>query len=168
MSQISILFVCLGNICRSPLAEGILRHLAAKAGRADAFLIDSAGTGAWHIGDPPDSRAIAVAADHDIDISGLRARKVTPADFDRFDLILALDRNNLQSLRERAPAGATARIALFSEHAFATAEDVPDPYFGGRDEFDAVYRMLYRGCASIAESPKEEPPSYSGKTSSVT
>ena len=168
MPQISILFVCLGNICRSPMAEGILRHLAEKAGRADEFLIDSAGTGAWHIGDPPDSRAIAVAADHDIDISGLRARKVAPADFDRFDLILALDHDNLLSLRESAPSGATARIALFSEHAFATAQDVPDPYFGGRAEFDAVYRMLYRGCASIAGSPKEEPPSYNGNTSSVT
>ncbi len=159
MPQISILFVCLGNICRSPLAEGILRHLAAAAGRADEFLIDSAGTGAWHIGDPPDSRAIAVAAEHGIDISTLRARRVEAADFDRFDLILALDRKNLQSLRESAPAGASARIALFAEHALATADDVPDPYFGGRAEFEDVYRMLYRGCASMAGSPKDEPPS---------
>lgn len=159
MPQISILFVCLGNICRSPLAEGILRHLVRRAGRADEFLIDSAGTGAWHIGDPPDSRAIAVAAEHDIDISTLRARRIDTTDFDRFDLILALDRSNLRNLKERAPAGATARIELFSEHAFATAEDVPDPYFGGRDEFEDVYRMLYRGCASMAGGPKEAPPS---------
>lgn len=159
MPQISILFVCLGNICRSPLAEGILRHLAAKTGRADEFLIDSAGTGAWHIGDPPDSRAIAVAAEHGIDISALRARRVEATDFDRFDLILALDRKNLHSLKVSAPAGTLARIALFAEHALATADDVPDPYFGGRAEFEDVYRMLYRGCASMAGNPKEEPPS---------
>lgn len=159
MTQISILFVCLGNICRSPLAEGILRDLVSADGRAGEFLIDSAGTGAWHVGDPPDDRAIAVAAGHGIDISQLKARKVAATDFDRFDLILALDRNNLRTLRDSAPAGCHARIELFSSHALGIDGDVPDPYFGGHADFEAVYRQLYRGCASIADIPTDDPDS---------
>lgn len=167
MVPLSILFVCLGNICRSPLAEGILRHLASENGRHQDFVIDSAGTGGWHVGDPPDSRAIAVAAGHDIDISQLKARKVSTSDFDRFDLILALDRNNLRTLQEIAPPACRARIALFSMQAFGTVEDVPDPYYGSTADFEAVYRLLYRGCALMAAAPNDGPVSNKGKTSSV-
>ena len=167
MAPLSILFVCLGNICRSPLAEGILRHLLSEEGRDQDFVIDSAGTGGWHIGSAPDSRAIAVAADNGIDISQLKARKVSPLDFDRFDIILALDRDNLRALEETAPRACRARTELFSTRAFGTVEDVPDPYYGDAADFEAVYRLLYRGCASIAAIPNDGPASYNGKTSSV-
>ncbi|NVP53876.1 low molecular weight protein-tyrosine-phosphatase [Mycoplana rhizolycopersici] len=157
MAQRSILFVCLGNICRSPLAEGILRHLVEREGRHHDFVIDSAGTGAWHIGDPPDRRAISVAAGHGVDISNLKARRVANDDFDRFDLILALDGSNLQTLRELAPEGSRATIELFCTHTLGATDDVPDPYFGGHADFEAVYRLLYRGCATIVEGPSDHP-----------
>lgn len=168
MAPLYILFVCLGNICRSPLAEGILRHLASEQGRDQDFVIDSAGTGGWHVGHAPDDRAIAVAADHGIDISRLKARKVSSADFDRFDLILALDRSNLRDLTGVAPPTCRARIELFSTRAFGTAEDVPDPYYGDSTDFEAVFRLLYRGCTSIAAASNEGPASNNGNTSSVT
>ncbi|MFD1327819.1 low molecular weight protein-tyrosine-phosphatase [Mycoplana ramosa] len=168
MAPLSILFVCLGNICRSPLAEGILRHLVSEEGHGQDFVIDSAGTGGWHVGHAPDERAIAVAADHGIDISRLKARKVSSADFDRFDLILALDRSNLRDLTDVAPPIRRASIELFSIRAFGTLEDIPDPYYGDTAEFETVYRLLYRGCASIAATPNAGPASNKGKTSSVT
>jgi putative ABC transport system ATP-binding protein len=104
MAHHRILFVCAGNICRSPLAEGIFRHLATEAGRGSEFEIDSAGTGGWHQGERPDRRSIAAAAGHGVDISGQRARRIEAADFDRFDLILAMDQDNLKNLRKIAPA----------------------------------------------------------------
>ena len=152
----------------SPRAEGILRHLASERGRGRDFVINSAGTASWHIGGPPDSRSVAVAARHGVDISQLKARTVTAADFERFDLILALDRNNLRALRKIAPAACHARIELFSAWALGTTEDVPDPYHGGAADFETVYRLLYRGCAFVAAAPNDGPVSNRGKTSSVT
>src|SRR6218665_3120924 len=114
MNTLSILFVCLGNICRSPLAEAAFRDAAERAGLAVAT--DSAGTGDWHIGSPPDRRAVAEAARHGIDISGYRGRQVTPDDFHRFDHILALDLRNLADLGATAPADATARLSLLLDH----------------------------------------------------
>jgi protein-tyrosine phosphatase len=149
MDRITILFVCMGNICRSPLAEGIFRHMADNAGRAAEFDIDSAGTGGWHQGNPPDPRSLAVAAAHGIDISKQRARRIVAADFDRFDLILALDRDNLRNLQKIVPAAAAARLHLFSRYAIGTDEDIPDPYYGGRDDFERVYTMLFNGCNSL-------------------
>ncbi len=142
-----ILFVCLGNICRSPLAEGILRQQAAEAGVA--ITVDSAGTGGWHIGDAPDPRSIAVAARHGVDISGQRCRRVGPADFESFDLIFGMDRRNVEHLRALAPDTAQARIHLFLDYALGTATDVPDPYYDGADGFETVYRMLSAGCSSL-------------------
>lgn len=139
----AILFVCLGNICRSPLAEGVLRDRAARAGRADRLVISSAGTGAWHVGKRPDPRSIEVAARHGIDLTGQRARQVDVEDFSRFSLILAMDDSNLrdlQDLRARAPATAGARVRRFLDR------DVPDPYYGGPGGFEAVYDMLAEGC----------------------
>ncbi|MGY5779869.1 low molecular weight protein-tyrosine-phosphatase [Rhizobium sp. LEGMi135b] len=149
MDRHRVLFVCTGNICRSPLAEGILRHLAIKAGRADEFDIDSAGTGGWHQGERPDRRSIAVAAGHGIDISAQRARRIVSADFSRFDLILAMDQDNLKNLRKTAPADALGKLHLFNALALGSNKDIPDPYYGDREDFEAVYTMLLAGCSAL-------------------
>lgn len=128
-----ILFVCLGNICRSPLAEGVLRHKAALTGTD--LEIDSAGTASWHVGKPPDSRAIAAAAQRGYDISGLRARQVTPGDFENFDLILAMDKSNLADLDRLRPPGSRAEVELFLDLLQdPPVREVPDPYFEGNFE----------------------------------
>jgi len=151
MKPVRILFVCLGNICRSPLAEGIMRHVAGT-GAVDA---DSAGTGGWHIGDPPDGRSIAVALNHGIDIASQRCRRVGPADFSAFDLIFAMDRSNLATLRAIAPQEAQHKLHLFLDYTMGTARDVPDPYYEGPEGFEAVYSMLFEGCSSLAGTLRE-------------
>lgn len=163
----SVLFVCLGNICRSPLAEGVFRSALAECGRADRFVVDSAGTGAWHAGSAPDPRSIAVAARHGIDISGQKARKITAADFTRFDLILALDRSNLADLTALAPAGATARSHLFLDYALGRRRDVPDPYYGGADGFLEVYRMIREASDALAEALLRDSPPLRAHASST-
>ncbi len=146
MKPVRILFVCLGNICRSPLAEGILRHVSGDF-RVD---VDSAGTGGWHIGDPPDRRSIAVARSHGIDITGQRGRKIERRDFEAFDLILAMDRSNLANLRALAPPAEGHKLHLFLEYTLGAARDVPDPYYEGPEGFETVYNMLFEGCSSLA------------------
>lgn len=137
----SLLFVCLGNICRSPLAEAAFRAAAARAG-LDA-VADSAGTGGWHIGAAPDRRSQAVAKAHGVDISALKARKVSAGDFRRFDHILALDADNLGDLRAVAPADATAHLSLLMDHVPGReGEDVPDPYYGDARDFEGVWDMV--------------------------
>jgi protein-tyrosine phosphatase len=134
VSPQSVLFVCLGNICRSPLAEGAFRAAALRAGLA--VEIDSAGTGGWHIGDAPDPRAQAEAARHGVDISALRARQVERADFTRFSHIFALDEANLADLRRLAPAGAKAELMLLMDLLpDAAGTSVADPYYGGPEDF---------------------------------
>ena len=132
-----ILFLCLGNICRSPLAEGAARAAFAKAG-IDATL-DSAGTGDWHAGDPPDPRAQVEAARYGLDLSDLRARQVTVADFDRFDHIVAMDADNLAKLRSIAPPRARATLSLMLDHAGRAGQSVADPYFGGATGFAVTW-----------------------------
>jgi protein-tyrosine phosphatase len=149
MKRFQILFVCAGNICRSPLAEGIFRHIATNAGRAAEFNIGSTGTGGWHQGDTPDPRSIAVAAEHGIDISRQSARRVTSEDFDRFDLILAMDHDNLRNLLKIAPCHTVTKIRLFNSYASGTDDDIPDPYYGGREGFAMIYTMLFTGCSSL-------------------
>lgn len=144
----AVLFVCLGNICRSPLAEGIFRHLTRHHADGQRLVIDSAGTGAWHQGEGPDPRSVAVAARHGIDISSQRARQVVSADFTRFDVILAMDGSNLSDLRRMAPARATAQVRLFLD---TPPYDVPDPYYGGADGFEAVFAMVEQGARRLAE-----------------
>lgn len=146
----SLLFVCLGNICRSPLAEAAFRDAAARAGLA--AVTESAGTGEWHVGNPPDPRSIAVALRHGIDISGKRARRVRGADFTGFDLILALDPQNLRDLQSMAPQRCTARIGLLMDHVPGYAgQAVRDPYYGGEADFDAVWAQVRRaGDALVA------------------
>ncbi|MCP4315817.1 MAG: low molecular weight phosphotyrosine protein phosphatase [Hyphomicrobiales bacterium] len=150
----AILFVCLGNICRSALAEGIVRNLAEERGLADMLTIDSAGTGSWHVGEPPDSRAIAKAAQYVIDISEQRGRQVAQEDFDRFDLMLAMDGSNLQTLHARSPNSCRAGLNLFMDYTVGRNEDVPDPYYGGPDGFETVFRMIERGGAALLDGIK--------------
>jgi protein-tyrosine phosphatase len=149
MERFQILFICAGNICRSPLAEGIFRYIATNAGRAAEFNIGSAGTGGWHEGDAPDRRSIAVATEHGIDISRQRARRVSSEDFGRFDLILAMDHDNLRNLQKIAPGEAIKKIKLFNSYTMGTDEDIPDPYYGDREDFETVYTMFFTGCSSL-------------------
>ena len=144
----SVLFVCLGNICRSPLAEAAFREAAARAGMAVS--IDSAGTGDWHIGAPPDPRAQAEALRHGIDISAYRGRQVSAQDFLRYSHICALDHSNLAALRALAPAGARASLALLLDYAPGMAgAAVPDPYWGDAADFAECWRLVSLGAAGL-------------------
>lgn len=165
MKRISILFVCMGNICRSPLAEGIFTHLVEEAGLGARFSIDSAGTGGWHIGDGPDPRSVATAANHGIDISGQRARRIKSEDFGEFDLVVAMDAANVSELRRVAPRA--SNISLFGDIALGTGENIPDPYFGGADGFELVYARLLTGCRKLLAELGTDSASRSGKISSV-
>jgi protein-tyrosine phosphatase len=148
-----ILFVCLGNICRSPTAEGVMRALVRDAGLEKQIELDSAGTGSWHVGEPPDARATQTARRRGIAIEGA-ARQVQPSDFEEFDLILAMDSANLRNLRRLAPAAPTrAQVRLLREFDPAAGEDldVPDPYYGGAEGFDRVLDLVHSACASLLE-----------------
>jgi protein-tyrosine phosphatase len=141
--MIRVLFVCLGNICRSPTAEGVLRAVAAREAPELGLEVDSAGTAGYHVGEPPDARTRQAAARRGYDLSSLRARIVEPRDFERFDLILAMDRENLSVLQRRAPPSAHERLHLFLEFApQREIEDVPDPYYGGVNGFEEVLDMV--------------------------
>lgn len=145
----SLLFVCLGNICRSPLAEAAMRAEAGKRGLD--LTIESAGTGSWHIGKPPDARAIAEAARHGSDISGYKARQIVPADFIRHTHIFALDTNNLADLAARAPAHATAEISLLMDSVSpGENRSVSDPYYGGESDFAQTWREVSQAAAALA------------------
>lgn len=150
-AKTAILFVCLGNICRSPLAEGIFHDVAAERGQEMRFLIDSAGTGGWHAGEPPDPRSIAVAARHGIDIAMQRARKVVLADFARFDIMLGMDASTVDILKATAPTQPRSRIAHIAEFAGLGRRDVPDPYYGGPEGFETVYRMIRETSEALLE-----------------
>lgn len=151
MKPVSILFVCMGNICRSPLAEGIFTHITETVQQQHRFHVDSAGTGGWHAGNPPDPRSMEIAARHGIDISGQRARQVNTDDFERFDLILCMDEDNLARLSQSCPPDLQHKLHLFSQYTHGTTHSVPDPYYGGADGFLTVYNMLFTGCKSMLE-----------------
>lgn len=139
--MVNVLFVCLGNICRSPTAEGVFRNLVQREGLAAAITIDSAGTAAYHVGSPPDSRAQAEAQRRGIDISNLRGRQAHAADFERFDYVLAMDSENHSNLLAICPLNDEDRLHMFMDFAAgADRRDVPDPYYDGN--FDAVYDMI--------------------------
>lgn len=141
--RISVLFVCTGNICRSPTAEAIFRKLVAEAGMSETILADSAGTHGYHVGEPPDRRAQASAADRGYDLSSLRARRVERADFQRFDLIVAMDRGHFTILSRMAEPSAAHKLKLMMSYAGGFEEkDVPDPYYGGPQDFERVLDML--------------------------
>jgi protein-tyrosine phosphatase len=150
---VRICFVCLGNICRSPTAEAVMRHLVAAEGMGDRIEVDSAGTGDWHVGDPPDRRASAVGAKRGIPLSG-RARQFTAADFARYDHVIAMDRANRDELlRMAAGPAARAKVRLLrSFDASAPPDaDVPDPYYGGPRGFDEVFDICERACRGLLE-----------------
>ena len=145
----SVLFVCLGNICRSPLAEAAFRREAERLGLD--LRIDSAGTGDWHVGRPPDPRAAAVAARNGVDVSRLKARQVSPADFYEFSHIIALDAQNLADLREIQPADGTAELSLLLDHVDGRQGDpVADPYYGEAAHFDRTWRDVSQGAEGLA------------------
>ena len=144
----AVLFVCLGNICRSPLAEGAFRHAASTAGLA--VDIDSAGTANWHAGKAPDPRAIRTAARHGVDIAGLRARQIVAADFARFTHIFALDHENLAGIQRIAPQGASAATGLLLDLvAGRTGQAVADPYYGGEEGFEATWADVSAAAAAL-------------------
>ncbi len=150
--KIGVLFVCTGNICRSPTAEGVLRHQAERAGLAAWLAIDSAGTHGYHVGDPPDRRSIAAARRRGIDISGLRARRVSSRDFEAFDYVIALDRGHFDLLRADCPPARHSRLSLFLSHLDQEdLFDVPDPYYGNAGGFEAVLDLIERGCAALLD-----------------
>jgi protein-tyrosine phosphatase len=141
--MLRVLFVCLGNICRSPTAEGVFRRVVEAAGQTQRIEIDSAGTAAWHIGRPPDKRAQAAAGQRGYDLSGLRGRQVSDADFVEFDYILAMDRDNLADLLARCPAAQRHKVRLFLSFSKRWPNhEVPDPYYGGEDGFNHVLDMV--------------------------
>jgi protein-tyrosine phosphatase len=147
----AILFVCLGNICRSPTAEGVMRELLRREGLGESFTLDSAGTGAWHVGESPDPRASAAARARGIVLSG-HARQIEREDFKRFDLIVAMDRANLRDLQRLAPDdGARAKVQLLRDFdpAVKGPMDVPDPYYGGEDGFERVLDLTEDACRGL-------------------
>ncbi len=141
--KVKVLFVCMGNICRSPTAEAVFRHYVERAGLTERILIDSAGTHDYHIGEAPDARTQRAARQRGYDMSKLRGRQVEAGDFERFDYVLAMDEANLAILQRLRPANAQSHLGLFLEFAERHAErEVPDPYFGGAEGFERVLDMV--------------------------
>ncbi len=153
MQPVSVLFVCTGNICRSPTAEGVFRDKVAQRGLHEYFLIDSAGTGGWHSGHGPDPRAVATAQARGVDIARLRARQLEMDDFMRFHHLIALDNTHLDFMARMKPANAPARLSLLMAHEVTGAwRDVPDPYYGGQKDFDHAYDLIARGVEGLLDS----------------
>lgn len=154
---VRVLFVCMGNICRSPVAEGVLRDKLARAGLSENVEVDSAGTHAYHIGSPPDSRSQSTARQRGIEIGGLRARVVKDDDFAKFDYVLAMDRDNLENLLDRCPQPLLRqRVQLFLDFApRQPAREVPDPYYGGADGFELVMDLIDEAAQGLLEQIRE-------------
>ncbi|EWC41546.1 low molecular weight phosphotyrosine protein phosphatase [Pseudomonas stutzeri] len=144
-----VLFVCMGNICRSPTAEGVFRQRVQQAGLCSRVEIDSAGTGDWHAGKTPDSRACAAAGRRGYSLAALRARQVRPEDFERFDLILAMDHDNLARLQALRPARGRAELDLLLRRYGLGRDVVPDPYYGGDDGFEEVLDLIEKACDAL-------------------
>lgn len=152
MKKIKVLMVCMGNICRSPLAHGLFEDMVAREGLIDLIDVDSAGTHAYHIGERPDPRSQETALRHGFDLSGQRARRVAGQDFERFDYILAMDRDNLSILLDNCPDQHRHKLGLFMEFAPGHPErEVPDPYYGGASGFERVYAMVEAASRGLLE-----------------
>jgi len=144
-----VLFVCLGNICRSPTAEGVFRHAVEEAGLSRHISIDSCGVGGWHVGKAPDSRAQVAALRRGIDISHLRARQLSASDFLEFDYVLGMDRDNLKAMRALQPSASRAHVGLLLDFADMPDAEVPDPYYGGDEGFEHVLNLIEAASAGL-------------------
>ncbi len=149
---ISVLFVCMGNICRSPTAEGVFRHFVNEAGLADRVLVDSAGTHAYHVGEPADRRAQAAADRRGISLDGISSSRVRDEDFESFDYIVAMDRLNHVTLVDQADAEHHDKIRLFLEFSSGREDDVPDPYYGGAAGFERVLDLVEEASRGLLET----------------
>ena len=150
--RLRLLMVCLGNICRSPTAHGVLQKMIEDKDLHMQIEVDSAGTGGYHAGEPPDPRTVSAAAGRGYDLSWLRARQVTAADFDSFDHILAMDEHNLQELQQRCPPQLQHKLALFLDYAESDYDAVPDPYYGGADGFELVLDLAENACRGLLDA----------------
>jgi protein-tyrosine phosphatase len=156
---LNVLFVCLGNICRSPTAHGVFAAMVERTGAGAQIRVDSAGTAAWHAGKAPDPRTTATARRRGVDLSALRARQVTGADFESFDMILAMDSANLAALQALQPATYPGHLGLLLDFAPAVGlRDVPDPYYGDGDGFERVYDLVEVACAGLLKHLQALPP----------
>ncbi len=160
MSEIAVLFVCTGNICRSPTAEGVARERLAETGLAARVAVDSAGLEGWHAGEPPDSRAMTCAAARGYDLSAQRARRFRQADFDDFSLILGMDRGHVRELRGQRPGDATSQVRLFLDFLPSddpqAGRDVPDPYYGGPADYELSLDLIERATPGLIEALKRD------------
>ncbi len=153
---VRILLVCLGNICRSPTAHGVLLKRIADKGFGHAITVDSAGTGDWHIGAAPDPRSARAAANRGYDLSALRARQVQAADFEKFDLILAMDRTNLRDLRTLCPPRFKSKLKLFLDYGSSEHDAVPDPYYSGEQGFELVLDLVEDACEQLLAALQQD------------
>lgn len=150
--KVSVLFVCMGNICRSPTAEGVFRHHVSAAGLDERIVIDSAGTHAYHVGNPPDRRAAAAAERRGISLVDLRARRVSDEDFEHFDYIIAMDEDNVVHLKEQASPDYHSKVKLFLEYSAGKEREVPDPYYGGASGFERVLDLVEEASRGLLET----------------
>jgi protein-tyrosine phosphatase len=151
-NKIAVLFVCMGNICRSPTAHGVFESLVKSNGLSDVIQVDSAGTHAYHVGEPPDTRSQQTAIAHGVDLSYQRARRAEREDFQRFDYVLAMDRDNYRNLKAICPKNLEQRLHLFMDFAKEMNEqEVPDPYYGGKGGFERVYNMVQAAADGLLE-----------------
>ncbi|MBW0146518.1 low molecular weight protein-tyrosine-phosphatase [Marinobacter arenosus] len=153
--RVRVLFVCLGNICRSPSAEGVFRALVTESGLADRIEIDSCGTGHWHIGKAPDARAAQAARKRGVDISNLRARQFAAHDLDNFDYVLVMDRQNLSDVTDVWRQNGGTRPALFLSYGRSTHQEVPDPYYGGEEGFEFVLDLIHEAGEGLLAEIRE-------------
>lgn len=154
--QVTVLMVCLGNICRSPTAHGVFESLIAQQDLDSHILVDSAGTAAYHIGNPPDERSVVAARSRGYELSHLRARQVQPEDFYQFDYILAMDKENLRNLRKVQPQDASAQVRMFLEFGQTTVSEVPDPYYGGTAGFEQVLDLVENASTGLLMHIRKE------------
>jgi len=151
-SKTSVLFVCMGNICRSPTAEGVFRQHVVEAGLQEHIIVDSAGTHAYHVGSPPDRRAKSAAERRGISLGELRARRVSEADFEHFDYIIAMDEDNVAHLKDEAPVQYHSKVRLFLEFSTGEEREVPDPYYGGSSGFERVLDLVEEASRGLLET----------------
>jgi protein-tyrosine phosphatase len=155
-NKVGVLFVCMGNICRSPTAEGVFRHLVEQAGLGASIVVDSAGTHAYHVNEPADRRAQAAAERRGYSMSDIRARRIDETDFERFDYIIAMDRDNLAMLVEQSDVVHHNKIRLFLEFSSGAETEVPDPYYGGAAGFERVLDLVEEASRGLLETLRVE------------